>query len=68
MSSSWVIKTRQMSEAGKELILREALAAHLRSSRDRQLFTQIVPDPRPLEDLLSAFASFYLQSYMGVRL
>lgn len=68
LSSSWVIKTRQMSEAGKELILREALAAHLRSSRDRQLFTQIVPDQRSLEDLLSAFASFYLQNYMGVRL
>ncbi|MFX1265096.1 MAG: hypothetical protein ACFFH0_06930 [Promethearchaeota archaeon] len=68
MSSSWVMKTRQMSEAGKELILREALAAHLRSTRDRQLFAQISPDERPAEELLAAFASFYLQSYLGIRL
>ncbi|MFX0045328.1 MAG: hypothetical protein ACFE8Z_05730, partial [Candidatus Hermodarchaeota archaeon] len=68
MSSSWVMKTRQMSEAGKELILREALAAHLRSTRDRQLFAQVSPDERPAEELLAAFASFYLQSYLGIRL
>jgi len=68
MSSTWVMKTRQMSEAGKELILREALATHLRSTRDRQLFAQISPDERPAGELLAAFASFYLQSYLGVRL
>ncbi|MHA2379005.1 MAG: hypothetical protein ACXADS_06995 [Candidatus Thorarchaeota archaeon] len=68
MSSTWVMKTRQMSEAGKELILREALATHLRSTRDRQLFAQIAPNARPAEELLAAFASFYLQSYLGVRL
>ncbi|UCH05410.1 MAG: hypothetical protein JSW05_04390 [Candidatus Thorarchaeota archaeon] len=57
-----------MSEAGKELVLREALATHLRSTRDRQLFSQISPIERPAQELLAAFASFYLQSYLGVRL
>ncbi|MFW9965764.1 MAG: hypothetical protein ACFFEA_01290 [Candidatus Thorarchaeota archaeon] len=68
MSSSWIIKTRQMSEAGKEIILREALAAHLRSTRDRQIFNEILPDPCPLDEILAAYAAFYLQSYQGVRL
>ncbi len=68
MSSTWVMKTRQMSEAGKELILREALATHLRSTRDRQLFSQISPNERPAAQLLATFASFYLQSYLGIRL
>ena len=68
MSSSWIIKTRQMSEAGKEIILREALATHLRSTRDRQIFNEILPDPCPLDEILAAYASFYLQSYQGVRL
>ena len=57
-----------MSEAGKELILREALATHLRSTRARQIFTEMIPEPRPLDEVLAAFASFYLQSYQGVRL
>ncbi|MFX0053669.1 MAG: hypothetical protein ACFFAX_07420 [Promethearchaeota archaeon] len=68
MSSSWIIKTRQMSEAGKELILREALATHLRSTRARQIFHEMIPEPRPLDEVFAAFASFYLQSYQGVRL
>ena len=68
MSSSWIIKTRQMSEAGKEIILREALATHLRSTRDRQIFNELLPGPRPLDEIFAAYASFYLQSYQGVRL
>ncbi|MHA2210618.1 MAG: hypothetical protein ACXABV_15790, partial [Candidatus Thorarchaeota archaeon] len=68
MSSSWIIKTRQMSEAGKEIILREALATHLRSTRARQIFKEMIPDSRPLDEVFAAFASFYLQSYQGVRL
>ncbi len=68
MSSSWILKTRQMSEAGKEILLREALATHMRSTRDRQMFATILQDPRPLEDLLSFFASYYLYHYSGIRL
>ncbi len=68
MSSSWILKTRQMSEAGKEILIREALATHLRSVRDRQFLASILGDPRPLEDILSFFASFYLYHYQGVRL
>ncbi|MGY5874889.1 MAG: hypothetical protein RTU30_04010 [Candidatus Thorarchaeota archaeon] len=68
MSSSWILKTRQMSEAGKEILLREALATHMRSARDRQMFATILQDPRPLEDLLSFFASYYLYHYSGIRL
>jgi len=68
MSTSWVLKTRQGSEAGKEILLREALATHMRSTRDRQLFAQLLHEAKPLEDLFSFFASFYLHSYQGVRL
>lgn len=68
MASSWVLKTRQGSEAGKEILLREALAAHMRSTRDRQLFSEILAETQPLEDVFSFFASFYLHSYQGIRL
>jgi len=68
LASSWVLKTRQGSEAGKEILLREALAAHMRSTRDRQLFTEILAETQPLEDVFSFFASFYLHSYQGIRL
>ncbi|NWF96489.1 MAG: hypothetical protein HXY34_10155 [Candidatus Thorarchaeota archaeon] len=68
MSSSWMLKTRQMSEAGRETLLREALATHMRSPRDRQLVSSMLGDPRPLEDILSFFGSFYLYNYQGVRL
>lgn len=68
MASSWVFKTRQGSEAGKEILLREALVTHMRSTRDRQLFTEILTETKPLEDVFSFFASFYLHSYQGVRL
>ncbi|RDE15798.1 MAG: hypothetical protein C4K48_03170 [Candidatus Thorarchaeota archaeon] len=68
MASSWVLKTRQASEAGKEILLREALVAHMRSTRDRQLFTGILTETRPLKDVFSFFASFYLHSYQGIRL
>ncbi len=68
MSSSWVLKTRQGSEAGKEILLREALATHMRSSRDRQLFAELLSESQPLRDVFSFFASFYLHSYQGVRL
>jgi hypothetical protein len=68
MASSWVLKTRQMSEAGKEILLREALASHMRSTRDRQLFQELLKDNRPLQDVFSFFAAFYLHSYQGVRL
>ncbi|MHA1769198.1 MAG: hypothetical protein ACTSV3_05040, partial [Candidatus Thorarchaeota archaeon] len=68
MSSSWVLKTRQMSEAGKEILLREALATHMRSPRDRQLFEEILKETQPLEDVFSFFGAFYLHSYQGVRL
>jgi hypothetical protein len=57
-----------MSEAGKEIILREALATHMRSTRDRQLVTEFIQEPRPLEDILSFFASYYLYHYQGLRL
>jgi len=68
VASSWVLKTRQMSEAGKEILLREALASHMRSTRDRQLFHELLKDSQPLEDVFSFFAAFYLHSYQGIRL
>ncbi len=68
MSSTWILKTRQMSEAGKEILLREALATHMRSTRDRQLFETILRETQPLEDVFSFFAAFYLHSYQGIRL
>ncbi len=68
MASSWVLKTRQGSEAGKEILLREALTSHMRSTRDRQLFSEILAETQPLEDVFSFFASFYLHSYQGIRL
>ncbi|TFF95710.1 hypothetical protein EU546_02765, partial [Candidatus Thorarchaeota archaeon] len=68
MSSTWILKTRQMSEAGKEILLREALATHMRSTRDRQLFEELLREPQPLEDVFSFFAAFYLHSYQGIRL
>ena len=68
MASSWVLKTRQGSEAGKEILLREALTSHMRSTRDRQLFAEILAESQPLEDVFSFFAAFYLHSYQGVRL
>jgi hypothetical protein len=68
MASSWVLKTRQGSEAGKEILLREALVTHMRSTRDRQLFTEILTETQPLEDVFSFFAAFYLHSYQGIRL
>ncbi|MFX1481702.1 MAG: hypothetical protein ACFFCP_00785 [Promethearchaeota archaeon] len=68
MASSWVLKTRQMSEAGKEILLREALASHMRSTRDRQMFHELLKDTQPLQDVFSFFAAFYLHSYQGVRL
>ena len=68
MASSWVLKTRQMSEAGKEILLREALASHMRSTRDRRLFHELLKETQPLEDVFSFFAAFYLHSYQGIRL
>ncbi|MHA1587638.1 MAG: hypothetical protein ACTSV9_02560, partial [Candidatus Thorarchaeota archaeon] len=68
MASSWILKTRQMSEAGKEILLREALVNHMRSNRDRQLLTEIAEGLRPMEDILSFFASFWLYHYQGVKL
>ena len=68
MSSSWLLKTRQMSEAGKEIILTEALATHMRSPRDRQLVMGTFTEKHPLEDLLSFFGAFYLYHYQGVKL
>jgi hypothetical protein len=68
LASSWILKTRQMSEAGKEILLREALASHMRSTRDRQLFHELLKENQPLEDVFSFFAAFYLHSYQGVRL
>ncbi|MFW9793743.1 MAG: hypothetical protein ACFFEE_05555, partial [Candidatus Thorarchaeota archaeon] len=68
MASSWVLKTRQMSEAGKEILLREALASHMRSTRDRQLFHEMLKETQPLQDVFSFFAAFYLHSYQGIRL
>jgi len=68
MASSWVLKTRQMSEAGKEILLREALASHMRSTRDRKMFHELLKETQPLEDVFSFFAAFYLHSYQGVRL
>ncbi len=68
MASSWILKTRQMSEAGKEIMLREALASHMRSTRDRKLFHELLKETQPLEDVFSFFAAFYLHSYQGIRL
>jgi len=68
LASSWVLKTRQGSEAGKEILLREALTSHMRSTRDRQLFSEILAETQPIEDVFSFFASFYLHSYQGIRL
>ncbi|MFW9908064.1 MAG: hypothetical protein ACFFEF_05775 [Candidatus Thorarchaeota archaeon] len=68
MSSSWILKTRQMSEAGKATILSQALANHLRSPRDRKLVTGELKEKHSLEDLLSLFGAFYLYSYQGIRL
>ncbi len=68
MASSWILKTRQMSEAGKEILLREALASHMRSTRDRQLFHELLKENQPLKDVFSFFATFYLHSYQGIRL
>ncbi len=68
MASTWVLKTRQMGEAGKEILLREALASHMRSTRDRQLFHELLKENQPLEDVFSFFAAFYLHSYQGIRL
>ncbi|MHA1246625.1 MAG: hypothetical protein ACTSPE_04805, partial [Candidatus Thorarchaeota archaeon] len=68
MSSAWILKTLQMREAGKEILLREALVAHMRSTRDRKILASIAGDERPLEDLLSFFASFYVYNYQGLRL
>ncbi|MDF1540526.1 MAG: hypothetical protein P1Q69_16640, partial [Candidatus Thorarchaeota archaeon] len=68
MSSSWILKTRQMSEAGKEIILTEALATHMRSTRDRQLVMGAFTENHPLEDLLSYFGAYYLYHYQGVKL
>ncbi|MFX1560173.1 MAG: hypothetical protein ACFFBL_06275, partial [Promethearchaeota archaeon] len=68
MASTWVLKTRQMSEAGKEILLREALASHMRSTRDRQMFHELLKETQPLKDVFSFFAAFYLHSYQGVRL
>jgi hypothetical protein len=68
MSSSWLLKTRQMKEPGKSILRRESLVTHLRSTRDRQLLREIIEEPLPLEDLLSIFAAFYLYNYSGIRL
>ena len=63
MASSWILKTRQMSEAGKEILVN-----HMRSNRDRKLLMEIAEGPRPMEDILSFFASFWLYHYQGVKL
>ncbi len=68
MSSAWLLKTRQMSEAGKEIILTQALATHMRSTRDRKLVMGEFTEDHPLEDLFSFFGAFYLYHYQGVRL
>ena len=68
MSSSWLLKTRQMSEAGKEFLLTQALATHMRSPRDRELVRENMAEEKPLEDIFSFFGAFYLYHYQGVRL
>jgi hypothetical protein len=68
VSSSWLLKTRQMSEAGKEIILTEALATHMRTPRDRQLVMSTHEEKYPLDDIFSFFGSFYLYNYQGLRL
>jgi hypothetical protein len=57
-----------MSEAGKEILLREALASHMRNTRDRQLVADLLKQRLPLEDIVSFFAAFYLTNYQDVRL
>jgi hypothetical protein len=56
-----------MSEAGKEILLREGLVTHMRSTRDRQQVTHILKEERPLEDIMSWFSAFWLYHYQGVR-
>jgi hypothetical protein len=56
-----------MSEAGKEILLREGLVTHMRSTRDRQQVTDILKEERPLEDIMSWFSAFWLYHYQGVR-
>jgi hypothetical protein len=68
VSSSWLLKTRQMSEAGKEIILTEALATHMRTPRDRQLVMSTHDEKYPLDDIFAFFGSFYLYNYQGLRL
>lgn len=68
MSSSWLLKTRQMKEPGKSILRRQSLATHMRSTRDRQLLADAIEEPLPLEDLFSIFAGFYLYNYSGIRL
>jgi len=68
LSTSWIVKTRQMSEAGKEIILREALSTRLRTSRDRERFTKLHPEGLTLVETFAKFAAFYLHTYQGVRL
>ncbi len=69
MSMVNVIRTRQMREAGKELILIEALPIHIRSSRDRRNLVQFVGSEKfTLNDALLDFAAMYLYHFQGVRL
>ncbi len=57
-----------MSEAGKEFLLTQALATHMRSPRDRELVRESMAEEKPLEDIFSFFGAFYLYHYQGVRL
>ncbi len=57
-----------MSEAGKEILLREALASHMRSTRDRKLVMDAFGEKQSLEDIISYFGAFYLYNYQGVKL
>jgi len=57
-----------MSEAGKEILLREALASHMRNTRDRQFVAELLKQRLPLEDIVCLFAAYYLTSYQDVRL
>ncbi len=69
MSMVNIIRSRQMREAGKELILTEALPLHMRSSRDRRNLIQFVGSDRiTLNDALLDFAAMYLYHFQGVRL
>ncbi len=40
----------------------------MRSTRDRQQVTEMLEEKRPLEDILSFFAAYWLYHYQGVRL